>query len=76
MAMYGSGCSPTSYTWTTFSCRTWALDRASRRNRLRAGEVAAICGDSTFTATTRWSTSSNARKTIPNPPWPSTWSTS
>ena len=41
---YGSGCSSTAYTWTMFSCRTLAEDRASRRNRLRAGEVAAICG--------------------------------
>src|SRR5262245_27173978 len=65
---YGSGCSSTAYTCTTFSWRTLALERASRRKRLRAGDVAAICGDSTFTATTRWSTSSNARKTIPNPP--------
>jgi hypothetical protein len=76
MAMYGSGRSPTSYTCTTFSCLTWADDRASRRNRLRAGEVAATCGESTFTATTRRRTSSNARKTMPNPPRPSTLSTS
>ena len=47
-----------------------------RKNRLRAGEVAAIAGASTLSATTRRSTSSNARKTIPNPPLPRTWSTS
>ena len=34
---------------------------------MRAGEVAARCGDSTFTATTRWRISSNAWKTISEP---------
>ena len=46
------------------------------QERLRAGDVAAIAGDSTFTATTRWSTSSKARKTMPKPPRPSTSNTS
>ena len=73
---YGSGCSSTAYTWTTFSCRTLADDRASRRNRLRAGEVAAICGASTLIATTRCSVSSKARNTMPKPPLPRTSSTS
>ena len=45
---------------TTFSCRTAAADRASRRNRLRAGEVAASSGAITLIATTRCSISSNA----------------
>jgi hypothetical protein len=65
---YGRGCSSTAYTWTTFSCRTLADDRASRRNRLRAGELAANWGASTLTATTRCSVSSKARNTMLNPP--------
>ena len=42
----------------------------------RAGDVAASCGAMTFKATTRWSISSKARKTMPNPPFPRTCNTS
>ena len=45
---------------TTFSWRTAAAARASRRKRLRAGDVAASCGAMTLMATTRCSISSNA----------------
>ena len=38
---YGSGCSATPYTCTTFSCRIRADDRASRMNRRRAEPEAA-----------------------------------
>jgi hypothetical protein len=72
----GDAASTTAYTCTTFSCRTAAYPRASRANRLRAGDAAAIVGASTFTATTRRRVSSNARNTIPNPPRPSTSDTS
>ncbi len=46
------------------------------QNLIRAGEVAAICGAITLTATTRCKMSSKARNTMPKPPLPSTWRTS
>ena len=55
------------------------LEFAGRRLSVQAIPVndgAAIAGASTLSATTRWSISSNARKTIPNPPLPRISSTS
>src|SRR5262245_54630660 len=60
----------------TFSCVTAAAARASRTNRWRAAALPARTGASNLMATTRCNFSSNARRTNPNPPRPTTSSTS
>src|SRR5262245_27003802 len=60
----------------TLSWLTAAAARASRTNRCRAAPLPASAGSRTLRATTRCSFSSNARRTIPIPPSPTTSSTS
>ncbi len=76
MTRYGIGCSSTAWMLTTLAWRMAAAARASRRNRFRGGEVAASPRAITLMATIRCSFSSNARTTVPNPPRPTTSSTS
>ena len=74
MTRYGIGSSSTEWMLTTFSWRICADMRASRRNRLRAGDVEAI--SRTLIATIRSSLVSKARSTVPQAPLPTIFRTS
>jgi len=77
IAMNGApACSPSSYTCTTFGCRTAAITSASAQNRAIETRSAAAAFRTVLKATSRLRVVCRARYTTPIPPRPSSASSS